>query len=111
MKSVMSHDFSRVPHADIPRSKFRRDHGYKTTFDAGYLVPVYVDEVLPGDTFTMDMAAFGRLATPIHPLLDNLYLDTFFFAVPLRLLWDHWQAFNGEQVTPGASTDYLAPLS
>lgn len=109
MKSVMSHDFSRVPHADIPRSKFRRDHGYKTTFDAGYLVPVYVDEVLPGDTFTMDMAAFGRLATPIHPLLDNLYLDTFFFAVPLRLLWDHWQAFNGEQVTPGASTDYLVP--
>ena len=110
MQSVMGHDFSKVPRADIPRSKFRRDHGYKTTLDAGYLVPVYVDEALPGDTFTMDMAAFGRLATPIHPILDNVFLDTFFFAVPVRLLWDNWQRFNGEQTSPGDSTDYLVPV-
>ena len=109
MQSVMGHDFSKVPRADIPRSKFRRDHGYKTTLDAGYLVPVYVDEALPGDTFTMDMAAFGRLATPIHPILDNVFLDTFFFAVPVRLLWDNWQKFNGEQTNPDDSTDYLVP--
>ena len=109
MPSVMEHNFSTVPSADIPRSSFDRSHGYKTTLDAGYLVPIFVDEALPGDTFNLEMAAFGRLATPIHPVLDNLWLDTFFFAVPLRLLWDNWERFNGEQTDPGDSTDFLVP--
>lgn len=107
--SVMKHQFSQVPRADIPRSKFNRSHGHKTTLDAGYLVPVYVDEALPGDTFSMDPTMFGRLATPLHPLMDNMFLDTFFFAVPVRLLWDNWQKMNGEQDSPEDSTDFVVP--
>ena len=109
MRSVMSHNFSQIPRANIPRSSFDRSHGYKTTFDAGYLVPFYVDEALPGDTFKADLNMFCRLATPIVPFMDNLFLETFFFAVPIRLIWDHWQAFNGEQIDPGDSTDFLVP--
>lgn len=109
MKSVMSHSFSRVPRADIPRSTFNRSHGHKTTFDAGWLVPVFVDEALPGDTFNVKMTAFGRLATPIHPFMDNLFIDSFFFAVPNRLLWDNWEKFNGAQDNPSDTTDYLVP--
>jgi len=109
MNSVMSHDFSRSPQADIPRSSFNRSCGLKSTFDAGYLVPIYVDEALPGDTFNLKMTAFSRLATPLFPFMDNLYMDTFFFAVPYRLVWDNWQKFNGEQRNPGDSTDYLIP--
>ena len=107
--SVMEHDFSRVPRADIPRASFDRSHGYKTTFDAGFLIPVFVDEALPGDTFNLHMTAFGRLATPLHPFMDNLFMDSQFFAVPMRLLWDNWQKFNGEQTDPGDSTDFLIP--
>jgi len=109
MKSVMSHNFSKVPSADIPRSSFNRSHGHKTTLDAGLLIPVYVDEALPGDTFNAKMAAFGRLATPLHPFMDNMYLDTHFFAVPNRLLWDNWEKFNGAQDAPEDTTDYLVP--
>ena len=109
MKSVMKHNFSQVPKADIPRSRFDRSHGHKTTFDAGLLVPIYVDEALPGDTFNAKLTAFGRLATPIHPFMDNLFCDTQFFAVPIRLLWDNWQKFNGEQTDPEDSTDFLVP--
>ncbi len=108
-KSVMQHQFSQIPRADIPRSSFNRSHGYKTTFDAGYLVPFYVDEALPGDTFNCKATLFARLATPIAPLMDNLYMETFYFAVPIRLIWDNWQRFNGEQDNPGDSTDYLVP--
>ena len=71
-RSVMKHSFARVPHADIPRSSFDRSCGYKTTFDAGYLIPVLVDEVIPGDTLSVRMHGFGRLATPIHPFMDNV---------------------------------------
>lgn len=110
MKSVMTHQFSQVPKAEIPRSSFDRSHGFKTTFDSGYLIPVFVDEVLPGDTFNLRMSSFARLATPIVPFMDNLFCDSFFFAVPLRLLWDNWQKFNGEQTDPGDSTDYLTPI-
>jgi len=109
MKSVMSHKFSQVPRAEIPRSMFNRSHGYKTTLDAGYLVPVFVDEALPGDTFNCRMQIFARLATPQFPFMDNLFMDTFFFAVPMRLVWDNWQRFNGEQTDPGDSTDYVIP--
>jgi hypothetical protein len=105
----MSHQFSMVPRADIPRSSFDRTHGHKTTFDPGYLVPIYVDEALPGDTFNMKMTGFARLSTPLKPYMDNAYFNTFFFAVPNRLVWDNWQKFNGEQESPGDSTDYLVP--
>lgn len=109
MKSVMTHQFSQVPEAKIQRSSFDRSHGLKTTFNAGKLVPVLVDEVLPGDTFNCNMTGFARLSTPIFPLMDNMYMDTHFFAVPIRLIWDNWQKFNGEQTNPGDSTDYLVP--
>jgi hypothetical protein len=109
MPTTMSHDFSRVPKAEIQRSVFNRDHGLKTAFDAGYLVPVFVDEALPGDTFTLNMTGFGRLATPINPIMDNLYIETFFFAVPYRLVWNNWEKLCGEQEDPGDSTDYLVP--
>lgn len=108
-RSVMTHQFSQVPRAEIPRSSFDRSHGFKTTFDAGYLVPVFVDEALPGDTFKLRMTGFGRLATPIVPVMDNLMMDTFFFSVPIRLVWDNWARFNGEQTDPGDSTDYVIP--
>jgi len=112
MKRVPSsnqHVFARAPQASIPRSKFNRSFGLKTTFDAGYLVPILCDEMLPGDTFNLRMTAFARLATPIYPIMDNMYMDTFFFAVPYRLVWNNWQKFNGEQTDPGDSTDYLVP--
>lgn len=105
----MSHNFSRVPRAEIQRSSFNRSHGHKTTFDAGYLVPFFVDEVLPGDTFNCRATLFARLATPIVPFMDNLFMDTFFFFVPCRLLWENWERFNGAQDNPGDSTDYLIP--
>lgn len=106
----MTHNFSQVPKADIPRSTFNRSFGYKTTFNAGYLIPCLVDEMLPGDTFNLKMSAFARLATPIVPIMDNLYLDVFFFSVPNRLLWDNWKKFNGEQANPGDSTSYINPV-
>lgn len=109
MKSVMKHQFSQVPRADIPRSSFDRTHGHKSTFNSGFLIPFYCDEALPGDTFKLKATAFSRLATPINPFMDNLRMDTQFFAVPVRLVWDNWQRFNGEQTNPGDSTDYLVP--
>lgn len=107
--SVMSHSFSQVPKAEIPRSSFDRSSGRKTTFNAGYLVPVFCDEVLPGDTYNLTATFFARLATPLHPIMDNMRLTSFFFFVPFRLLWDNWQRFMGEQDNPGDSTDYLVP--
>lgn len=109
MRSVMTHQFSQVPKAEIPRSTFDRSHGHKTTFDSGYLIPFLLDEALPGDTFNCRASALCRLATPIVPIMDNMYLDTQFFAVPIRLVWDNWQKFNGEQKNPGDSTDYTIP--
>lgn len=107
--SVMKHEFSKVPSVSIQRSKFDRSHGIKTTFDADNLIPIYVDEALPGDTFNLRLNAFARLATPLKPIMDNLYLDTFFFFIPNRLLWDNWEKFNGAQTNPGDSTDFLIP--
>lgn len=103
------HNFSRAPQAQIPRSSFNRSFSSKTTFDSGYLIPIYLDEALPGDTFNLKMTAFARLSTPIHPIMDNLHMDTFFFAVPMRLVWNNWQKFCGEQEDPGDSTDYTIP--
>nr|QJB20555.1 MAG: major capsid protein [Microvirus sp.] len=109
IQGVSNHSFARVPNAEIQRSVFDRSRGYKTTFDAGYLVPVFMDEALPGDTFNVSMTAFARLATPLHPFMDNLYLDTHFFAVPLRLIWDNFQRFMGERPDPDDSTDFVTP--
>lgn len=103
------HAFAKVPQANIPRSVFNRSHGLRTAFDAADLVPILVDEALPGDTMNLNLATFGRLATPIHPIMDSMYIDTFFFAVPVRLLWDNFQKFMGEQTDPGDSTDYVIP--
>lgn len=109
MPSIMSHDFSRVPRAEIPRSSFDRTSSLKTSFNGGYLIPVFVDEALPGDTFNMNMTAFCRLATPLHPFMDNLFINSFFFFVPMRLLWANARKFWGEQDNPNDSTDYLVP--
>lgn len=107
--SSVQHLFSQVPTAQIPRSKFNRSHGLKTTFDSGYLVPIFVDEVLPGDTFSMDCTLFARVATLISPIMDNMYMDTFWFFVPERLLFDHFENMCGQQDNPTDSTDYLFP--
>lgn len=107
--SVMSHSFSQVPKAEIPRSSFDRSSGRKTTFNSGYLVPVFCDEVLPGDTYNLNATFFARLATPLHPVMDNMRLSSFFFFVPFRLIWTNWQRFMGEQDNPGDTTDYLFP--
>lgn len=109
MRSTEKHDFSKAPQANIPRASFNRSCGLKTTFDSGFLIPIFVDEALPGDTFNLKMTAFSRLATPLHPFMDNLFMDSFFFAVPLRLLWDNWEKFNGQQTDPVDSTDFLIP--
>jgi hypothetical protein len=108
-KHSVQHLFSQVPTAQIPRSKFNRSHGLKTTFDSGYLVPIFVDEVLPGDTFTMDCTLFARVATLISPIMDNMYMDTFWFFVPERLLFEHFENMCGQQDNPTDSTDYLFP--
>jgi len=109
MKSVMKHLFSQIPRAQMSRSVFDRSHGWKSTFDSGYLVPFLVDEVLPGDSYKVKFNFLARLSTPIVPTMDNLFIDTFYFFVPYRLLWKHWEQFNGQQDYPGASTDYLVP--
>ena len=108
-KSVMAHSFSQVPRADIPRSTFNRSHGYKTTFDADYLIPVLVDDVIPGDTFNVNMNFFARLATPLYPIMDNMYLESFFFFVPYRLVWSNWEKFCGAQDDPSDSISYTIP--
>lgn len=107
--SVMAHSFANIPDARVPRSSFNRSHGYKTAFDSGYLVPIFVDEALPGDTFNLKMHAFTRMSTPIVPVMDNLFLDTFFFAVPIRLVWSNFKKLMGEQATPASSISYVVP--
>lgn len=108
-KSASSHNFAMVPSAEIPRSRFQMQKTLKTTFDAGYLVPIMCEEVLPGDTFNVNATLFGRLATPIFPVMDNLHIDTQFFFVPNRLVWDNWVKFMGEQDNPSDSISYSIP--
>lgn len=87
--------FSQVPKIDIHRSVFDRSTQHKTTFNLGQLIPVLCDEVLPGDTFSVETSSVIRMTTPIHPTMDNLYADIYFYYVPSRILWEHWEAFNG----------------
>lgn len=108
---VRGHRFSDAPAMYMRRTKFDRSHVYKTTFNSGKLIPVFVDEVLPGDTTRLSVNYFARLATPIKPIMDNIYLDWFFFFVPNRLVWDHWQNFCFEQEDPDDSTDYVIPVT
>lgn len=103
--------FAKVPSVTIPRSVFNRSHGLKTSFDAGGLYPIFLDEILPGDTMTLKTAAFGRLATPIFPVMDNVWLDFFYFFVPCRLVWSNWVEFMGEKPDPSYSTIHSVPLS
>lgn len=109
-KSVSVHQFAMVPRADIPRSSFKIETAHKTTFDAGYLVPVYLEEILPGDTYKLKMTAFCRMSTPLFPVMDNLHLDSFFFFVPARILWTNWERFMGSQTDPGDSISYTVPV-
>jgi hypothetical protein len=108
-KSVDVHRFAMIPKADIPRSSFDAQKTYKTTFDAGYLIPVYVDEMLPGDTFNLKMTAFSRLATPLYPIMDNMVMESFFFFIPNRLVWTNWVKMMGQQDNPGDSISYTVP--
>jgi len=102
-------NYNSVPQALIQRSRFDLSFGYKTTLDSGYLIPIMNVEVLPGDTFNVKLAAFLRLATPIKPVMDNMYVTTHFWFVPWRLVWDNSQKFFGAQANPGDSVDYLIP--
>src|SRR5579862_2752091 len=103
------HSFSMIPRADIPRSSFRMQHQHKTTIQASLLFPIYTREILPGDSFNVSMSAFCRLSTPLYPILDNMDLETLFFFVPCRLVWVHWQNFQGEQNSPTDSIGFNIP--
>lgn len=96
---------------DISRSKFERSHTIKTSFNVGDIIPFYVDEVLPGDTFQIDTSKVVRLQTPITPFMDNIYLDTYYFFVPNRILWEHWKQFQGENTESAwlPTTEYTVP--
>lgn len=111
MPSVMKagRQFQQAPMANINRSVFDRSHGHKTTFDSGLLVPVFLDEVLPGDTMTLRMTALARITTLLKPLMDNLYLESFFFFAPWRLIWTNFVKFMGEQLSPADSIAYTTP--
>jgi len=104
------HSFAQVPSVNIGRSSFDRSFTIKDTFDFDYLIPIMVDEVLPGDTINLQVHSFARLATQIVPVMDNMYLDYFFFFVPNRLLWEHWERFNGAQDSATlVTTEYTLP--
>lgn len=108
-RNVMNYLFSMVPKANIPRSTFDRSHNLKTTFDAGYLVPIFCDDVLPADTFKLRCSFMVRLQPLVRPIMDDIYLDSFFFFVPYRLLWEHWINMNGERRNPDDSIDFMTP--
>jgi len=108
-KSVNPHQFAMIPRADIPRSSFRMQTSHKTTISASILYPIYVQEVLPGDSFNLNMTIFSRMATAIYPIMDNLHMESFFFFVPNRLVWTNWVKFMGEQDNPADSISYAVP--
>ncbi len=104
-----SKNFAQIPGTSVPRSAFRQEFSHKTTFDVSYLIPFYVDEVLPASTFNFQATVFARMATPTKPFMDSLFLNTYYFFVPNRLLWDNWTKFMGEQTDPGDSISYTIP--
>lgn len=104
------HNFARAPQPHVPRTTFNRNCGMKTTLDFGVIVPIFIDETLPGDTMQMNPTMFARLSAQLKPVMDNMYIDLHWWAVPNRLVWDNWQKFCGEQIDPGDSTDFEVPL-
>jgi hypothetical protein len=109
MKSNMTNRFAMTPEVKIPRSSFTDRFGHKTTIDVDYLYPFYVDEALPGDTFNVNTTAFARLNTPVFPIMDNMVMETFFFEVPMRILWTNWRKFMGERYNPNDTIDFTIP--
>ena len=110
-KLVSQEDAALIQRPDVPRSRFTGSWTRKTTFDGGYLVPIMVEEILPGDMIKWDVTAYVRMATPIFPIMDNLRIVTFFFFVPNRLVWANWERFCGEQVNPADSIAYTIPAA
>lgn len=108
-KSVSAHDFAMIPRADIPRSSFRMEKMLKTTFSAAYLIPIFCEDVLPGDTFNVKATIVARTPAAVTPVMDNWHMETFFFFVPMRLVWSNWQRFMGEQASPGDSISFIMP--
>lgn len=106
---MTTHDFAMIPKGDIPRSLFKMRHSHKTAFDSGFLIPVYCEELLPGDEYRGSMHAIARLATPITPFMDDLTLESFFFFVPNRLVWDNWERFMGQRRNPSDSIAFTVP--
>lgn len=110
MKSSFQHQFSQVPAANIQRSVFNRTHSYKTTFNTGYLIPFLWDIAYPADTFKVNATMFARMISPLNqPVMDSLYMDMFFFSVPIRLVWDDFQKMMGE-INEDDDTEYLVPV-
>lgn len=111
MNRNSEYNFAQNPQVGVSRSRFQRNSDNKTTFNTGDLIPIYLDEVLPGDTHQVDVACVMRMATPIFPVMDNAFCDFYFFFVPNRLLWQHWKEFMGENKetawTP--KTEYSVP--
>lgn len=109
-RNVESH-FSQLPNVDISRSRFDRSSSVKTSFNVGSLVPFYVDEVLPGDTFKVKTSKVVRMQPLVAPIMDNIYLDTYYFFVPNRLVWDHWRQLMGENTESAwiPKTEYSVP--
>lgn len=110
-RNTESHFAVNPTRIDISRSTFDRSHSVKLTFDTGDLIPFFVDEVLPGDTFSIDTSRVVRMQSLLTPMMDNLYLDTYFFFVPNRLVWEHWKQFNGENTQSAwlPTTEYSIP--
>ncbi len=109
MQSVMSHKFGQTPSVQAPRSVFDRSSGFKLAIDADYIYPIFLDEIVPGDQMRMSATLFGRMNTPIFPIMDNLFIDTFWFFVPYRILFDNFRYMLGEQDSPGDSIDFTFP--
>jgi hypothetical protein len=111
MNRNSEYNFAENPQVGVSRSRFKRNNDNKTTFNTGDLIPIYLDEVLPGDTHQIDVACVMRMATPIFPVMDNAYCDFYFFFVPNRLLWEHWKEFMGEnkQTAWTPKTEYSVP--
>ena len=108
----MVNRFTQTPEANTPRSTFDMSHSHKTTIDIDYLYPIYLEEALPGDTLNVNMTGFARLATPIFPIMDNMTMQTFFFEVPTRIVWDNFRKFMGERYpNPDSSIDYTVPTA
>lgn len=108
-RSVMQHSFAQVPSVETKRSVFNRSHGYKTTIDFDKLYPVFVEEVLPGDTHILNASIFARLATPKLPIMDNMIVESFYFFVPDRTVWDNFKVMMGEVKNPDDTTDFYFP--